>query len=171
MANLTAKAIIDRLGLEPLGTEGGYYSRIHLNSTMIETSALGRHSRPTLPLSSVIYYLVTPESFSGLHWLAGEEVWTFILGDPLQQLVLFPRGSGEMRTLGNSLEAGCLPVSVVPPECWQGTRLRSSDGGYEYALCSTVMSPAFDGSDFRMGDGELTKLYPGFANEIRRFLD
>jgi predicted cupin superfamily sugar epimerase len=137
---------------------------------MIETSALGRHSRQALPLSSVIYYLVTPESFSGLHWLAGEEVWTFILGDPLQQLVLFPDGSGEVRSLGNSLETGCLPISVVPPDCWQGTRLESSDGGCGYALCSTVMSPAFDGSDFRMGDGELTKLYPDFANEIRRFL-
>lgn len=171
MAGLTAEAVIARLGLQPLDTEGGFYRSVHLHSNMIDTSALGWHCRPTLPLSSVIYYLVTPESFSGLHWLAGEEVWTFILGDQLQQLVLFPDGTGETRVLGNVLEAGCLPVSVVPAGCWQGTRLKSPEGEFGYALCSTVMSPAFDSTDFRMGDIGLTELYPDFASEIRRFLN
>ena len=171
MAGLTAETVIARLGLEPLGTEGGFYRRVHLSSDTIDTSALGRHSLPMLPLSSVIYYLVTPESYSGLHWLAGEEVWTFILGDPLQQLVLFREGSGEMRVLGNTLESGCLPVSMVPAGCWQGTRLKEASGEYGFALCSTVMSPAFDGTDFRMGGEGLTGLYPDFASEIRRFLN
>jgi len=171
MACLTAEAVITWLGLEPLGVEGGFYRRVHVSHHNIDTSALGRHSLPMLPLSSVIYYLVTPESISGLHWLAGEEVWTFVLGDPLEQLVLFPAGSGEIRLLGNALETGCLPVSVVPAGCWQGTRLKASDGEYGYALCSTVMSPAFDSTDFRMGDIGLTELYPGFTSEIRRFLN
>ena len=171
MAGLTAEAVITRLGLEPLGTEGGFYRSVHFSPDTIDISTLGRHFLPTLPLSSVIYYLVTPESFSGLHWLAGEEVWTFILGDQLQQLVLFPDGTGETRDLGNVLEAGCLPVSVVPAGCWQGTRLKAPEGEFGYALCSTVMSPAFDSTDFRMGDIGLTELYPDFASEIRRFLN
>jgi uncharacterized protein len=170
MACLTAEEVITRLGLEPLGTEGGFYRRIHLSPDTFDTVALGRHVQPALPLSSVIYYLVTFNSFSGLHWLAGEEVWTFILGDPLEQLVLFPDGDAEVRALGNVLEIGCLPVSVVPSSCWQGTRLKSLDGGYGYALCSTVMSPAFDVSDFRMGDDTLVAQYPDFAGLIRRFL-
>ncbi|PKL12140.1 MAG: hypothetical protein CVV52_11205 [Spirochaetae bacterium HGW-Spirochaetae-8] len=171
MACLTAEAVITRLGLEPLGGEGGFYRRVHVSHHTIDTSALGRHSLPMLPLSSVIYYLVTPESISGLHWLAGEEVWTFILGDQLQQLVLFPDGTGETRVLGNLLELGSSAVSVVPAGCWQGTRLKASDGEYGYALCSTVMSPAFDNTDFRMGDIGLTELYPDFSDEIRRFLN
>jgi uncharacterized protein len=170
MATITAEEVISSLQLEPLAYEGGFYRRLHLSPDMCDTTGLGEHGKSTLPLSSVIYYVVTVDSFSALHWLAGEEVWTFILGDPLEQLVLFPDGLGELRFLGNAIVANGEPVSVVPSGCWQGTRLLNGDGPFGFALCSTVMSPAYDESDFRLAERSLIEHYPAFSYDIQRFM-
>ncbi len=170
MALLTAKEVVSSLQLEPLDFEGGFYRRLHLSPDVCDTTGLAGHGKPRLSLCSVIYYMVVPDSFSSLHWLAGEEVWTFILGDPLEQLVLFPNGSGELRTLGNAIVSHGGPVSVVPAGCWQGTRLLKEDGPFGFALCSTVMSPAYDDSDFRMADRSIIEHYPAFTSDIQRFI-
>jgi len=172
MASLNATQVISLLGLEPLGIEGGYYRRIYESRDTFDPSVLGgqRYQPCRRPLSSVIYYLMVPESFSALHWLSGDEVWNFLLGDPVEQLVLFPDGKGEIRVMGSPLDGSWSMVSVVQAGCWQGTRLKSSPGSCGFALCSTVMSPAYDAADFKLGDGSLVDKYPRFAQEIQRFL-
>lgn len=167
MAALTAKQLVAYLGLEPLEGEGGFYRRVFLDTQIVGTAGLGPFTKPQLPLSSTIYYLVTPESFSALHKLAGSEVWTWIAGDPLDQFLLYPDGDIELRAVG--LGGGAMPVSVVPGGCWQGTRL-AKDGSFGYALCSTVMSPAYDASDFVLADAGLCTLFPSAAALIQRFI-
>ncbi len=164
---MTAKQLVEYLGLEPLEGEGGFYRRVFLDTQTVETAGLGTFTKPQLPLSSAIYYLVTPESFSALHKLAGSEIWTWIAGDPLDQFLLYPDGKIELRMVG--LGGGALPVSVVPGGCWQGTRL-AKDSSFGYALCSTVMSPAYDTGDFVLADAGLCIMFPLAAALIDRFI-
>jgi len=165
MAALTAGEIIDRLELAPLAGEGGWYRRIHPDDRFAGTEVPGSASR--VPPISVIYYLVTPESFSALHWLAGSEVWTWIAGDGLEQVVIRPDRSVEVRRLGLGPKAS--PVALVPPRCWQGARL-IPETLHEYALCSTVMSPAYDESDFRLADRSVLEGYGEMTGLLERFL-
>ncbi len=62
---MKTQTLIEQLGLEPLPGEGGFFKRVH--SFMKEDRLLG----------SVIYYLITEESYSSLHYLSTDEVWFF----------------------------------------------------------------------------------------------
>ena len=107
---------------------------------------------------TAIYYLLTPDTFSALHRLPGDEIFHFYLGDPVEMLQLKPDGSGEVVVLGHDIAAGMRPQHVVPGGVWQGSRLRA---GGSYALLGTTMSPGFDYNDYESGTREsLTQLYP-----------
>lgn len=165
---MTAEHLIRQLSLTPLPGEGGYYRRVYLDPQEVDTARLGRFSKPLLPLTSVIYYLTTVDSYSGLHWLAGNEVWTWIGGDSLEQVVVKDDRSLEVRKIG--MREGMSPVSVVPGGCWQGTRILSPVV-HGYALCSTVMSPAYDERDFRLADGSfLDSFNDAESRYLRQFL-
>lgn len=176
MKRLTAQEVIDVLGLEPLEGEGGYFKFVHAFFAADGTRSAG-----------TIWYLVTPDSYSSLHWLPTDEVWYHCLGDSLEQLLLAPDGTFCLRRLGSDLAGGECPMSVVPGRYWQGTRLagslsgRSSDdarrtlGGekpdkrFGYALCCTMMSPPYDGATYRQGGADLLSRYPD-CSAIRDFL-
>ena len=167
MASLTAQQIIERLNLVPLEGEGGYYRRVYLDEHKVATAELGPYKSPVLPLTSVIYYLMTPASISSLHYLAGLEVWTWIAGDPVEQVLAFSSGAVEVRRIG--VDALSQPVSVVPGDCYQGSRLIKG-GEHGYALCSTVMSPAYSQSDFRLADIAVCERFPRYAAYLKEFL-
>lgn len=83
---------------------------------------------------------------------------------PVELLLLFPDGSGEMRLLGAALEEGEQPQTMVPRGVWQGSRLKP--GGH-YALMGTTLAPAYDRSDFELGERErLIQQYPRQAKLI-----
>ena len=144
---MTVEHLIERLSLVPLAGEGGYFRRVHLDDKTLDTASLGKFARERLPVSSAIYYLVTPANFSALHRLAGSEVWTWIAGDELEQVLVSPEGTLGVRYLG--LTDRAQPLSVVPPMWWQGTRI-ASPATHGYALCTTVMAPAFDERDLEL---------------------
>ena len=150
---MNIQTLIEQLGLEPLPGEGGFFKRVH--SFMEEGRLLG----------SVIYYLVTEESYSSLHYLSTDEAWFFLEGDPLEQLVLNSDGSHELRLLGPASE-GNQPLSIIQGGCWQGTRLQGNHG---WALCATTMCPSFEQSIYKQGTVELVGEYPQ-CPDIRRFL-
>jgi predicted cupin superfamily sugar epimerase len=110
--------------------------------------------------------LLTPDTFSALHRLRGEEVFHFYLGDPMEMLQLAPDGSGRLVLLGTDLLSGQQPQTVVPAGVWQGSRLRP---GGAFALLGTTMAPGFDFADFEAGKREqLQTQYPNFADLIER---
>ncbi len=133
-----------KLGLEPLDGEGGYFRKIYT------------HRRGSEVLGGTIYYLITEESFSSLHYLPTDEVWYFLEGDTLDQLVLYPDGRHLLSKLG-TVQASVNPIQIVPGGCWQGTKL--AEGG-SYALCSTTMVPPYDHSRYQQGTRDLMQLYP-----------
>ena len=141
---MTSNSLIECLGLVPLEGEGGYFRKIYTHRSGSEI------------LGGTIYYLVDTVSFSHLHWLPTDEVWYFLEGSPLRQLVLFPDGRHSLTILGLASESK-KPVTIVPGGCWQGTKLMDGNG---YALCATTMVPPYDQNRYKQGTEELLGMYP-----------
>jgi predicted cupin superfamily sugar epimerase len=155
---LTAEEVIAALGLEPHPLEGGFFRETY-------RTAQKMHGQERA-LATAIYYLLTPQTFSMLHRLPGDEMFHFYLGDPVRQLHLRPDGSGDVVTLGADLLAGQRPQGLVPGGVWQGACL--ADGG-RLALLGTTMAPGFAYPDYEKGDrAALTAQYPKYAEMIKK---
>jgi predicted cupin superfamily sugar epimerase len=115
---------------------------------------------------TAIYFLVTPEAFSALHHLPGDEIYHFYAGDPLDLTLLHPDGRVETVRLGADLRAGERPQAIAPGGTWQGSAL--APGG-SWALVGTTMTPGFHIDDFQLGDrAALLIEYPHAADLIER---
>lgn len=163
---MTVDDIVRLLGLEPHPTEGGYFVETHRTAETVPSHALPDRYEGERAHGTAIYYLLTPDTFSALHRLTSDEVFHFYIGDPVEQLQLFPGGEGRMVVLGTDLAAGHRPQQVVPRDVWQGARL--AEGG-RFALMGCTVAPGFDFEDYEHGErAGLTADYPDFAAEIAR---
>src|SRR5262249_42167355 len=111
----TAAEIIAALDLRPLPREGGYYRETYRSA---KKWADGQRN-----LSTAIYYLLTPDTYSALHRLPCDEIFHFYAGDSVLMLQLWPDGTGRIVTLGPDLAAGRQPQLLVPAGVWQGSWL------------------------------------------------
>lgn len=163
----TAEEIIARLDLRPLPGEGGWYRETYRAANELPPAVLGPHYAGPRPAGTAIYYLLTPDTFSTLHRLPGDEVFHFYLGDPVDMLQLDPHArTGRLVTLGSDLFAGNSPQVVVPGGVWQGSVLRP---GGAFALMGTTMAPGFAFADYEAGErGPLAAAFPDFADWIAR---
>lgn len=165
---MNADELKRHLGLEPLPVEGGYYNQTYRSDIALPETALPERFKGPHSVSTAIYFLLTPDTFSAMHRLPGDEVYHFYLGDPVELLTLAPDGSGEVVHLGQDLEAGMCLQTVVPGGCWQGSHL--TEGG-DYALLGTTMAPGFEWQDFEAGDGSALAIqYPEFHDRIHRLI-
>ena len=165
---MTARELIERLGLEPLPGEGGFYRQTWLAQETLAAESLPARYGRAKSLGTAIYYLLTDEadSFSALHRLPTDEVYHFYLGDPVEMLLLHPDGTSQRPVLGSNLEAGHRLQLVVPRDTWQGSRLRP---GGRFALLGTTMAPGFDPRDLIIGDrAELVAGWPREAARIAK---
>ena len=162
---MDAKTIIRQLGLRP-HPEGGFYRETYRSDEDIAAAALPARYGADRSLSTSIYYLLTPDSFSSLHRLQSDELFHFHLGDPVTMLQLHEDGRAETITLGLDLQAGQQLQVVAPRGVWQGMFL--NDGG-RFALLGTTVAPGFDFADFEVGDRDgLIRQYPSSAELIER---
>jgi uncharacterized protein len=164
---LTAEALIETLGLEPLPGEGGYFRRSHVADETLAADALPERYGRAKPISTAIYYLLSdaPESFSAMHRLPTDEIYHFYLGDPVEMLTLGPDAESGRLVLGQDLAAGQRVQLTVPRCVWQGSRLIA---GGRVALLGTTMAPGYDPEDMELGEREaLTAAYPGRRELIR----
>ena len=163
---MTAPDLIRLLGLKPLPREGGYYRETYRSADQLAAGGLPPRYRRPRAASTAIYYLLTPDTFSALHRLPGDEVYHFYLGSPVRLLLLSPDARGQVVTLGTDLAAGQCPQAVVPHGVWQGSELVP---GGEFALLGTTMAPSFEFEDYEAGDrAALIAQYPEFAEFIIR---
>lgn len=162
----TAEEWIERLGLQPLEPEGGYYRESHCSDETLEAANLPVRYATPRAFCTAIYYLLTPDTFSAMHKLESDEVWAFVAGDPAMMLQLYETGTGREVVMSNGGEPDAMPQLIVPRRVWQGSRL--VDGG-RFALFSITMSPGFDKLDFEPGRRDaLLEAYPAFHDQIMR---
>ena len=177
---MTAEQIIQLLRLERHPEEGGYFRETYRSRGAIDVSQLPpayRAAAPTRSLGTAIYYLITPQSFSALHRLPGDEIFHHYLGDAVEMLMLHDGGHGEIVRIGSDLAAGESPQVVVPGGTWQGSRLARLGGGggggaaasVGFALLGCTMAPGFDYADYAHGRrDDLIEQFPAHADHIRR---
>jgi predicted cupin superfamily sugar epimerase len=160
-----AQTVIDTLGLVPHPAEGGWFVETWRAEDSIPGGALdGRYGGAARRHGTAIYYLLTPDTVSALHRLESDEVFHFYMGDPVEQLHLFPDGSGRTVTLGTDLAAGQRPQAVVPRGVWQGARLVP---GGAWALLGCTVAPGFDFADYAHGQrAALIEGWPDHAPAI-----
>lgn len=163
---MDAATIIKKLGLEPLPEEGGFYRETFRDTGVISSSALPNHEGDR-KYSTSIYYLVTPEEFSGLHAVKSAEVFHFYAGDPVRMVQIDEAGKMSEHILGSNLEKGQRPQLVVTPNVWQGTKL--VEGG-AWALMGCTVAPGFEFQDFIGGTfDELSKKFPEHSDTIHEY--
>lgn len=161
---LSADEIIKRLELVPHPYEGGYFRQTYRSQLTIPASVLPSDYSGERCVSTAIYYLLTPGTFSEIHRLPTDEVFHFYLGDPVEMLQLHPDGLGKVIRIGNNLAAGELPQVLAPGGMWQGSRL--VEGG-RLALLGTTVAPGFEYADYTSGKrSELIAAYPMYFEMI-----
>jgi uncharacterized protein len=148
---LTPSQVIKLLNLKPLPKEGGYYKETY-RSAGSEITA--------------IYYLLTPDAFSAMHRLPSDEIYHFYLGEPVEMLLLYPDGSGNIVRLGPDIANGMNLQFTVPAGTWHGSKLMN---GGTFTLLGTVMAPGFQFRDYEPGKREeLIAKYPQFQESIKK---
>ncbi|HKH21683.1 MAG TPA: cupin domain-containing protein [Gammaproteobacteria bacterium] len=159
--------IIDALGLKPHPT-CGYVAETYRSKQQIPQSALPAAYESGRPLGSVLYFIVTPEAQIRLHRIRSDQVYHHYLGDPLEVLLLYPDGAGEVRIVGSDLLAGMRPQLYIPSGTFHVSRLPM---GGSYALLGTTEWPGFEPPDLELGDrNELMAAYPSLRNQIDDFI-
>ena len=157
-ADLTAEELVALLDLQPLPGEGGFFRQTYaLESTGADA-----------PLTTAILYLVTPDSFSGLHRLTHDELFHVYLGDPCEIVTFRQGGDVRFTTLGSDLCAGMSIQHLVLAGTWQGTRLVP---GGRFALLGTTMTPGYDPKGFELATPDvLSMLSSDDRARVRPFL-
>ncbi len=77
---MDAQQIISALGLQP-HPEGGYFVETYRADEQLSVGALNERYPGPRPVSTAIYYLLTPDTFSEMHRLRSDEIFHFYLGD------------------------------------------------------------------------------------------
>ncbi len=160
----TSQEIIQRLQLVPLTIEGGYFRETYRSEMLLAAAALPAEYGGDRNVSTSIYYLLTPDTFSAIHRVKSDEVFHFYAGDPVEMLQLHDDGSGKVVIIGNDFAAGHEPQLVVPGGLLQGCRLKP---GGNWALMGCTVAPGFDYGDFTApARAELLAKYPDHADMI-----
>jgi hypothetical protein len=146
------------LELKPLEIEGGFFRQTYRSDETVAVSALPQRYGGGRVLGTAIYYLLTPQVHSRLHRLKSDEIFHFLLGDPVEMLQLRPDGTSAVTAIGPDLAAGEQLQVVVARGTWQGSLLRP---GGRWALMGVTVAPGFDYADYESADARaLVEEYP-----------
>ena len=160
---MTADQIKTLLQLEAHPVEGGYFRRTYTSHRNVEVERASGIA--TRAMSTAIYYLLEPGTFSEMHILDSDELFHFYLGDPVEMLQLWPDGHSALVILGPDLQAGQHVQLFVPAGVWQGTRL-IGDG--KVALLGCSVTPGFDYADYTNASyAELSAKWREHAERIK----
>jgi predicted cupin superfamily sugar epimerase len=162
---ISSHEIITRLELIPLTIEGGYFRETYRAPLMVSNASLPAGYRGSRNVSTCIYYLLTPETFSAIHRVKSDEIFHFYAGDPVEMLEIRPSGEAKLVTIHNDLSLQHEPQHIVPAGVWQGCRL--TDGGL-WALMGCTVAPGFNYADFELADRlQLLEAHPEFSELIK----
>lgn len=120
----TARAIIDRLGLQP-HPEGGWY-----RETWRGPDTGGRAS------GTAILFLLAAGQRSHWHRVDADEIWLWHAGAPL--ILSMGQDAAADCVMGPDVLAGQAPQAIVPAGWWQAARTTG-----DWTLVSCTVSPGF----------------------------
>lgn len=158
---LTIQDVVKTLNLEP-HPEGGYFTQ-----TFSDDNTVTFNNVPSRSASTMIYFLLTPSSFSRIHRLDAAEGWHHYAGHPIDIVELQESGVKVTR-LGKDLLAGERPQYIVKENTWFGSIMTQADrsqddgDGTNWSLVGCTVAPAFEWSRFELGDSE--RLLQEFGN-------
>lgn len=165
--SISPEEIIKRLELKPLPQEGGYFRETYKSTDSLLAGYFGLSSKSHRRISTAIYYLITPDSFSALHRLTSDEIFHFYAGDAVDMFTIDNDGNSQIVTIGNQVLSGETPQVIVPRGVWQGLKIK--EGG-KWALMGTTVAPGFDYEDFELSERtKLISLYPEHAEAIIQY--
>ena len=163
----TAEQIIEMLGLKRHPT-CGFVAETYRSRQQIPRQALPASYEGSRPFGSVLYFLVTPEAQIRLHRIHSDQMYHHYLGGPLEVLLLYPDGTGEIKVTGADLTAGMRPQLFIPGGTFHISRLRP---GATFALLGTTEWPGFEPPDLELGDPvKLMAGYPALLQDITDFI-
>jgi len=159
---------IDKLGLEP-HPEGGYFREVYRSEDTVSKAGLPDRFDGDRSAATLIYYLLRNDEFSTLHRIKSDEIWVHIAGGNLDIHQIRSDGEYKKHQLGKNLDSNQTPVCVIEQGTWFGASLPDEN---TFCLCTCLVAPGFDFTDFEMGDPEqLKKAYPEhitIINKLRR---
>lgn len=156
--------VIKKLDLVPLPEEGGFYRETYRSKRKVISDILGEKVE-----STVIYYLITEESFSALHLVDMDEVFHFYAGSPVEMFQIDQSGKGSKITIGNDIFNDEVPQVIVPHGIWQGTKLKEPKEG-DWALLGCTVSPGFDIENFHIKNRQdLCHEFPHLKTDIEKY--
>lgn len=163
-----AKDIIAKLNLSPLPEEGGYYLETYrADNAKLPAKYYGIDSSSDRNVSTGIYYLVVPDSFSALHKVKSDEMFHFYAGDPAEMIQIDENGNLRRFILGPDVMNGQTPQVLVRRGVWQALRLKK---GGKWSLMGTTVAPGFEFEDFELGTREqMLKQFPQHKSDIMGF--
>lgn len=156
------------LDLEP-HPEGGFFKQTYGDENTVVFKDM-----PTRSASTMIYFLLTPSSFSRIHRLDAAEGWHHYAGSPIEIVELQEKGAKVTR-LGKNLSAGQRPQYMVKEDTWFGSLMADADhlqddgDGTKWSLVGCTVAPAFEWTKFELGDREkLLEEYGSCTSWIER---
>jgi len=131
---MTAEDIIAALDLQP-HPEGGHFRETFRDGQGDEGRAR----------STAIYYLLRAGEVSHWHRVDAAEVWHWYAGDPLELSMSADGASRSKHVLGNRMDAGERPQTVVPANVWQSARSLG-----DWTLLGCTVAPGFEFAGFEL---------------------
>jgi predicted cupin superfamily sugar epimerase len=111
--------------------------------------------------------MVTPDASVRLHRIRSDQMYHYYLGDPLEVLLLYPNGRGEVRVVGPDLTLGMRPQLLIPGGTFHTARVPA---GGSYSLLGTSVWGRVEPSDVEPGNAEeLMTAFPYVRKEISTF--
>jgi predicted cupin superfamily sugar epimerase len=166
---LTSGRLIELLGLRPHPT-CGYVAETYRSRERIPDEALPTAYAGSRPFGSVLYFMVTGDTPIRLHRIRSDQMYHHYLGAPLEVLLLYPDGAGEIKVIGADLIAGMRPQLLIPGGTFHTSRLQAAQAPTAFALLGTTEWPGFESPDLELAAPEqLIAAYPTLRREITAF--
>lgn len=159
---LTAEDIIEKLNLDP-HPEGGYFREIYRSEIQVFPQLDNNELGEKRSAMTSIFFLLKADDFSVWHQVKSDEVWNLFMGGPLELHQIKPSGYNKT-ILANDFGGGFVPQETIRGGTLQAARPAP---GSEFALCSCIVAPGFDFSDFSIPSRrDLLSRYPEYESMI-----
>ena len=163
----TAEQLVELLGLQPHPT-CGLVAQTFKSTWMLSGEALPPGFAGSRPAGSVLCFMVTPTTRIVMHRIPADQMYHHYLGDPLEVLLLYADGGGEVRVMGRDLLAGERPQLLIPGGTFHMSRVRGPSG---YALLGTSEWIGVEPADVETGDrARLSAAFPAMREAIASFM-